>query len=255
MKKIAGINSQDYIDAFALKISDNDVFEHMVKDEEYVKAGSCLINNRKFFAKKYVNRGIIHTIKNYFRKSKAEKNLKISEYLAASSVLYPTVYGIVKVGTTIKYNAVFLLMASVEDISNDVFYKKFIYCDGDSLIPFITKAAMQIKFMHDVDFFHGDTKRSNFFIIGSPDAYDVGVFDFDGSMICRKISLNQRARDLGRFVVAVIEDQNRFDKNLISSEGVIDLVMGGYDYEGDQSILRCKVIKNSEYHLRRKKML
>ena len=227
----------------------------LIKNEQFVKAGICKVNNINCFIKKYISRGFIHSVKNFVRESKAEKNYRISEYLFTSNVNYPHVYGVMKKGNIFTGFTVFLIMEVINEAGVDDFYRNVIYADKSNLFNYMIKVAQQINSLHKVNFYHGDTKRSNFYIDGNADNYKIGVLDFDGSKIYSSLPLKKKARDLGRFIASVMEEQNKYRKKYFDIYEVMDLILSKYKcIEISEELIR-RVLKDAKYHLRRKKLV
>jgi len=224
----------------------------LTKEEIYVKAGICSVNGSKFFVKKYINRGIVHSIKNFFRKSKAEKNLILSEYLLNSDVVYPKAYGVLEEGGLLQIRKNYLITEAIDNIADDEFYDNFIFADKKNLLIYIKNAAKQISLLHEKNIFHGDCKRSNFYITEKTENYKLGLLDFDGSIIYKKIPISKRAGDLGRFIAAVLEHQFTHSIKLIETVELLAAVLKNYTFNGNENHLRSKISQKISYHLKRK---
>jgi hypothetical protein len=226
---------------------------HLIKDEEYVKAGVCSVNDIDIFIKKYINRGIIYSIKNKFRKSKAEKNLILSDYLQDSEVLFPRVYGILEKTGGLWGDEIYLITEGINDISSEYYYRNFIFADKQNLLHYIVKSTNLLSLLHEKNVFHGDCKRSNFYITGRPEDFQMGILDFDGTKVYKKIPTAKRVADLGRFAAAILEYQVIHSVKLVKLNELLDVISENYFF--NQSNLKGRILRRVKYHMKRKNIL
>jgi tRNA A-37 threonylcarbamoyl transferase component Bud32 len=245
-------NIIDWI-SFASNINNYLDKSHIIKDEEHVKAGICIIDGKKIFIKKYINRNIFFKLKRLFGVTKAKKNCMISNCIVNSLVNYPKAYGYITSGNIFCDGDVFLILEAIDNIANDNFYKDFIYANKDNLLKYIEEVVTQIRYLHEKNVIHNDCKRSNFYLSGLKNNYKVGILDFDGAVKNKNISLRKRARDIGRFTAAIIEDFYRPGfKKLYSKEDLVNYIIAIYNKNSDNKSLKVPVYKKLNYHLKRK---
>ena len=227
----------------------------VIKDEKYVKAGICTLDAKKLFIKKYVNRGYAFRIKNLLGLSKAKKNCKISNSLLNSSVNFPKAYGYIANGNVLTGGDIFLILEAVDNIASNHFYKDVIYADKKNLSEYIKKVVLQISWLHRQNIIHNDCKRSNFYLSGTINSYKVGILDFDGAKSYVKITNRQRARDLSRFIAAVIEDFSKVEFiSHFKNDELVNYIVNIYSTGSDNNSLALKGAINNKlcYHLKRK---
>ena len=165
----------------------------ILKDSRTTKAGIVEIDNRKYFLKRYNNKGLIYTLKYLFRKSRPFKALRAAREIHKLGIPCPEVIAALARRRCGILQCSYLLTENLENIISPENYIRESVTNPDIYIKFQSRMCAYLKKMHDAGIRHGDLKLSNIYCRKNPDGLEFGLFDFDGTDFLRK-PLNHRMR-------------------------------------------------------------
>ncbi len=181
----------------------NTYFENslILKDSNTTKAAIINIQNKKYFLKKYNNKGIKFTLRYLFRRARAFK--AFANAFALNSLNIPTPQPILAIEHKkhLKLKEAFLLTNIVEDIVPTLEFYKLCCNDSKLLKSFISTISDYLHLMHDNGILHGDFKLTNIYIQYKNNKYEYGLWDLDSLCKYKKtISQKNKEKDKARLV-------------------------------------------------------
>jgi tRNA A-37 threonylcarbamoyl transferase component Bud32 len=173
----------------------------ILKDSRTTKAGIVEIDNRKYFLKRYNNKGLIYTLKYLFRKSRPLKVLPATQALRRLGIPCPEVIAALSRRRRGILQASYLLTENLENIISPENYIRESVARPDIYVKFQSHICAYLKKMHDAGIRHGDLKLSNIYCRKDPDGLEFGLYDFDGTDFLRNpLSQGMRVKEYARII-------------------------------------------------------
>ena len=173
----------------------------ILKDSRTTKAGIVEIDNRKYFLKRYNNKGLIYTLKYFFRHSRPFKVLSVTQGIRKLSIPCPEVIAALSRRRLGILQASYLLTENLENIIPPEDYIRESIDHPDIYTKFQSHICAYLKKLHDAGIRHGDLKLSNIYCRKDPDGLEFGLFDFDGTdFFNRPLSQNMRVKEYARLI-------------------------------------------------------
>ncbi len=167
---------------------------HKYKDSRSAKISLIECENEKYIFKKYNRRGVIHTLKYFFRTSRALSHWKKSIFFRLRGLPTPEI------------------LASLEERKHGLLRRSFILSkmEGEGANSFATHQeylkrnfpeslkhlALLVWEMHQRGIYHGDAKLSNFIPAPEVRKYRYYVIDLDGTKFKKSVNRYERMKDL-----------------------------------------------------------
>ena len=173
----------------------------ILKDSRTTKAGIVEIDSRKYFLKRYNNKGLIYTLKYLFRKSRPFNVVSATQAIRKLGVPCPEVIAALSRRRRGILQASYLLTENLENIIAPENYVKESVEHPDIYIKFQSRMCAYLKKLHDAGIRHGDLKLSNIYCRKDPDGLEFGLFDFDGTDFLNKpLSQEMRVKEYARII-------------------------------------------------------
>ncbi|MFA7230252.1 MAG: lipopolysaccharide kinase InaA family protein [Victivallaceae bacterium] len=173
----------------------------ILKNSKTTTAGLFSAPDRKYFIKRYNNKGFLHTLKYAFRRSRPLKTLDVSIKLSALGIIVPEVFA---AGIEKKY-----FLPHCGYLVTESFPKPMTAADSiaeltlkNNFPNFVSGICGILKKMHDSGIAHGDLKMPNILCLKKPtDAFEYGLLDFDGAKIStHPLPRRTRIKELARVI-------------------------------------------------------
>lgn len=179
---------------------------NILKDGNTVKAARVeLSSGPPLFLKRYNNKGIVYTLKNIFRSSRAKQVWKNSNAFKLRGIPTPDPLAFIEERRwrLLKSSYVVFEYINNSEILNNYFSGSHI---GQGIKDELMRSiGYEIGRMHKLGCIHGDLKWTNIIVRRRNDHYDVYFTDLDGSSVRKKVSRSDRVRDLGRFYLDIMK--------------------------------------------------
>ena len=173
----------------------------ILKDSMTTKAGIVEIDNRKYFLKRYNNKGLIYTLKYLFRKSRPFNALRATQAIRTLGIPCPEVVAALSRRRCGILQASYLLTENLADIISPEDYIRESVTSQDIYIKFQSRMCAYLKKLHDAGIRHGDLKLNNIYCRKDPDGLEFGLFDFDGTDFSgRPLSHRMRIKEYARII-------------------------------------------------------
>jgi tRNA A-37 threonylcarbamoyl transferase component Bud32 len=176
----------------------------VLKEGRTVHAATVLIDGRKYFLKRYNDKGFFYRFRNAFRKSRAVSTWLISWEFFFRGLPVPEPILCLEERSFRFLKTSYVLYDYVENSSP--LSQKWPLLDIQERKSILIRLAIKLGLMHRSGGVHGDLKWSNILVDENNHIY---LIDFDGSGICFPCSNAKVARDLKRF----FKDLSKYEKD------------------------------------------
>ncbi len=169
----------------------------LYKDSAKTTAGIVSICGQPFFLKRYNRRGIFHTARTVLRRSRPKKVIAVSTHLTKKGVLTPEPVALMekRKGRLLLSSYILTRCVKADRLRYQIEKRKN---DPEWTNRAIKNLAALIASIHKAKVMHGDMKANNFIIEKPYEKARIWVVDLDGSVIKRRIDIQDQARDLAR---------------------------------------------------------
>jgi tRNA A-37 threonylcarbamoyl transferase component Bud32 len=173
----------------------------ILKDSRTTKAGIIEIDSRKYFLKRYNNKGLVYALKYLFRKPRPLNALRAAQAIRKLGIPCPEVVAALSRRRRRILQSCYLLTENLENIIPPEEYILESAANPDIYTKFQSRMCAYLKKMHDAGIRHGDLKLSNIYCRKDPDGLEFGLFDFDGTDFLRKpLSQRMRVKEYARII-------------------------------------------------------
>jgi tRNA A-37 threonylcarbamoyl transferase component Bud32 len=221
----------------------------IVKDSRTTKAGLFDFVDKKYFLKRYNNKGLRYTLRNLFRKGRVFRAWKAAWILEQLNIPTPIPICGVEVRTVRILKSAYLITESLDALSTLELYELF-EADSSRFINFLDTVIGYLVSMHKEGVYHGDLKLSNIYACkNSKSDYLFGLWDLDAVKIYdTEIDINLRIAELGRLVSSYVEIGRRLE----IQKGIDDSIQQfaeKYEKQSEITIDREKLTESVHYYL------
>lgn len=172
----------------------------LIKNSRSTTAGIFRLNGTEYFIKRSNVNSFFDRLRRIGRMSRADRNLVISNVLTKAGVRVPEIFMVLSTAPGALPGASYLITeAFSRPMTANGTMQQMLECYGShrKLVEELSGMANKI---HNAGVEHGDFKMNNILsIAGKNGGFELGVFDFDGSILHKKSCINQvRRADLAR---------------------------------------------------------
>jgi tRNA A-37 threonylcarbamoyl transferase component Bud32 len=176
----------------------------VLKAGRTVQAATVLIDGRKYFLKRYNDKGFIYRFRNAFRKSRAVRTWLVSWEFFFRGLPVPEPILCLEERSFRLLKSSYILYEYVDNSTR--LSQKWPLLDIQKRKSILINLAIKLGFMHRSGGIHGDLKWNNILTDGNNNIYFI---DFDGSGINFPCSDSKIAKDLKRF----LKDLSKYEKD------------------------------------------
>jgi tRNA A-37 threonylcarbamoyl transferase component Bud32 len=176
----------------------------VLKAGRTVQAVTIVIDGRKYFLKRYNDKGFFYRFRNAFRKSRAVRTWLVSWEFFFRGLPVPEPILCLEQRSFRLLKKSYILYEYMNN--SERLTQKWPLLNFEARKTILVRLGMKLGSMHRSGGIHGDLKWNNILIDEENNIYFI---DFDGSKVCFSCQSQRVAKDLNRFLI----DFSKFENN------------------------------------------
>ena len=213
----------------------------LLKDSRTTKAGIVSVGSRRFFLKRYNNKGLKFTLRYLIRKPRAFRAWQAAWFLRRLNIPTPANFATASLRSGPVLKCAYLITEYLDETVSTLDFFRIMAGSPETAELLIENTMRFLAPLHNWGIRHRDLKLSNVYIQSSAISkqpgggsvepkYSFGLWDLDGLKITRRpLSLQERADDIARLPASFKEIGERLELN-IKPEVVTTKIRETYEY-------------------------